>query len=202
METTTIRNRLNLLLSKKRAIGIGIILLMTAHLCTAQNNWRTEIRGGVNFPVKDFGVTKLKTGFGFEGTLTYHFFPQIGIYGGWSSNKFAADNADLNFKETGYSFGLQFIQYIGTSRMNYTIKGGGTYNHVEAENSNGNIILDTRHGVGWQLGAGVTISVGERWLLLPEIRYRSLSRDIKIGTENTTANLNYLSVGLGLSFSF
>jgi opacity protein-like surface antigen len=202
MKTDISNNRLNLFLNKWRTIIICIMLLTTAKIATAQNNWRTEISSGVNFPIKDFGVTKLKTGFGFEGTLTYHFFPQIGIYGGWSSNKFAADNADLNFKETGYSFGLQFIQYIGTSRMNYTIKGGGTYNHIEAENSNGNIILDTSHGLGWQLGAGVTISVGERWLLLPEIRYRSLSRDIKIGTENTTANLNYLSVELGLSFSF
>jgi opacity protein-like surface antigen len=202
MKIRTINNSFNLPFTKMGAMAISIILLMTAHIATAQNRWRAEIRSGVDFPTKDLGTTKLKTGFGFEGSLTYHFFPQLGIYGGWTWNKFAADKSDLDFNETGYCLGLHYMRSIGTSKMNYTIKGGGTYNHIETENNSGDIINDTKHGFGWQLGVGLTISLAARWLLIPEIRYRSLSRDIKIGTENMAADLNYLSAGLGLSFSF
>ena len=82
------------------------------------------------------------------------------------------------------------------------IKGGGTYNHIETENSAGKIIYDTGHGFGWQAGGGIAIPIGKRWLLVPEVRYRSLSRDINTGDGTTPIDLNYLSAGVGISYSF
>ncbi len=82
------------------------------------------------------------------------------------------------------------------------IKGGGTYNHIETENSAGKIINETGHGLGWQAGAGITVPIGKRWMLIPEVRYRSLSRDIKNGNGTTPADLNYISTGIGISYSF
>jgi opacity protein-like surface antigen len=82
------------------------------------------------------------------------------------------------------------------------IKGGGTYNHIETENSAGDIINDTGHGLGWQLGAGVKIPLSMRVFLTPEVRYRSLSRDIKVGEVSRPVDLNYVSAGVGLSFTF
>lgn len=82
------------------------------------------------------------------------------------------------------------------------VKGGGTYNHIETENSDGKMINDTGHGLGWQAGAGITIPVSKRLLLIPEVRYRSLSRNITIDNTTTAADLNYVSAGAGLSWSF
>jgi hypothetical protein len=153
------------------------------------------------------GDTELKTGFGAEGTFTYRFMPHLGAYAGWSWNKFAGGQSsaggNMDYEETGYCLGLQFIHPISKqSKINYMIKGGGTYNHIETENSEGKIINDTGHGLGWQLGIGAAIPVGKKINLVPEIRYRSLSRDIKIDNTTTAVDLNYLSVGVGFSFSF
>ncbi len=188
------------------AAVIGLILILSSQSADAQKKWSFELKPGVNFPTKDLHDAKLKTGFSFEGVLAYRFMPHLAAYAGWSWNKFNADKSfagnDTDFEETGYSFGLQFIQPFPNSNISYLIKAGGIYNHIETENSAGNIINDTGHGLGWQAGAGVSIPLGNRWNLIPEVRYRSLSRDIKIGTEKIPVDLNYVSAGLGISFSF
>ena len=188
------------------AAVIGLILILSSQSADAQKKWSFELKPGVNFPTKDLHDAKLKTGFGFEGVLAYRFMPHLAAYAGWSWNKFNADKSfagnDTDFEETGYSFGLQFIHPISNSNISYLIKAGGIYNHIETENSAGNIINDTGHGLGWQAGAGVSIPMGNRWNLVPEVRYRSLTRDIKIGNEKIPVDLNYVSAGIGISYTF
>jgi opacity protein-like surface antigen len=184
------------------AIMTSILLFMATFSVNAQNRLSFELRGNASIPTKDLGTTKLQTGFGFEGTLGYRFMPHLGAYGGWSWNKFTAKETKIDYEETGYNFGLQFIHPIGESKINYMIKGGALYNHIETENTAGEIINDTKHGWGWQAGIGLPIQLGENWRLTPEVRYRSLSRDMVIGTTNTPVDLNYISAGLGLSVSF
>lgn len=183
-----------------------IVALLFSNGLIAQRNWSFEFRPGVNFATKKLGDASLKTGFGFEGTIAYKFMPHLGAYAGWSWNKFAADNSfmgrNLDFEETGYTLGLQFIHPIAKSNIHYLLRGGAIYNHIETENSDGKIINDTGHGWGWQAGAGVAIPLGKRFMLTPELRYRSLSRDIKTGDGKTPVDLSYVSAGVGLSFSF
>ena len=109
---------------------------------------------------------------------------------------------DASFEETGYTFGLQFIHPIGESDVSFLVRAGGTYNHIEVENKDGEIIIDSGHGLGWQAEAGLKIHMSENFSLLPSVRYRSLSRDIEINNTNTSVDLNYVSVGVGLSWSF
>jgi hypothetical protein len=71
------------------------------------------------------------------------------------------------------------------------MRGGGIYNHIETENTKGEIINDSGRRLGWQDETGVSNAVGRRLNLVPSIRYRTLSRDINI--ENTST-----SVYLGL----
>ena len=188
------------------SILITALLVITPGNAIAQcNKLSFEIRPGVNFPTKDLGNISLKTGVGAEGTFSYRFMPHLGVYAGWSWNRFAADvsteSMKMDFEETGYMYGLQFMHPILGSKLSYMIKGGGTYNHIETENSEGTIINDTGHGTGWQVGVGVAIPVG-RFNLVPEVRYRSLSRDIKVNNAVMPADLNYVSAGLGFSFTF
>ena len=188
------------------SVWATVIFLISSYTATAQKKWSFEFRPGVNFATKKLGDANLKTGFGIEGTFAYRFMPHLAGYAGWSWNKFSASQSfagsNLDFDETGYCFGLQFIHPIEKSNISYMIKGGATYNHIETENSTGKIINDTGHGLGWQAGGGITIPMGNRWLLIPEVRYRSLTRDITVGEVKTPVNLNYISAGVGLSFSF
>lgn len=189
-----------------RNIIVGSFLLLFVTAATAQRKWSFELRPGVNVATKKIGSVNLKTGFGLEGAFAYRFTPNLGAYAGWSWNKFGSKEAfagsKVDFEETGYLFGLQFIHPIEKSIVSYMLKGGGIYNHIETENSSGKIINDTGHGLGWQIGGGLTIPLNERWLLTPEIRYRSLSRNINIGDTKTAVDLNYISAGVGLSFNF
>lgn len=181
------------------------VLMLTAQTANAQRRWSAEIRPGANFATQKLGGANLNTGFGFEGSVAYRFMPHLAAYAGWSWNKFQASESlagsNVDFVETGYLFGLQFIHPIAASRISYLLRAGGTYNHIETENAAGTIINDTGHGLGWQAGVGLAIPLGNRLQLIPEVRYRSLSRNMKIDNATTPVELNYVSAGVGLSFS-
>jgi len=190
-------------------------LLLTAAVLTlfvffnqtiAQDKWSLEFRPGVNYATQDISDADLGLGFGAELTIAYRFMPHLAAYAGWSYNNFAVDQSfagpDASFEETGYTFGLQFIHPIGKSDLSYLVRAGGTYNHIEIENNDGDITIDSGHGLGWQAEAGLVIPLNEKFSLLPSIRYRSLNRDIEIENVSTSVDLNYLSVGVGLSWSF
>ena len=172
----------------------------------AQNRWGAEFRSGVDFATKDLADADLKTGFGFEATFAYRLMPHLSVYAGWGWNKFSADNSfagtDMDFEETGYTFGLQFIHPIEDAGLSLLVRAGGIYNHIEVENVDGEIISDSGHGLGWQAEAGFVIPIIDRLNLLPSVRYRSLSRDLKIDNTVSSVDQNYVSVGVGLSWSF
>ena len=185
---------------------VALVLVFAFHQVKSQDRWTLEFRPGVDFATKNIADADLRIGFGFEGAIAYRFMPHLAAYAGWSWNHFAADESfagtDASFEETGYTFGLQFIHPIGESGLSYLLRAGGTYNHIEIENNDGNIIIDSGHGLGWQAEAGLVIPLSDKFSLLPSLRYRSLNRDIEIENVSTSVDLNYLSVGVGLSWSF
>lgn len=187
-------------------VFIGIAVLCVSRSTFAQNRWSFEIRPGIDFPTTKLGDANLKTGFGVEGAFSYRFMTHLGVYAGWSWNKFSSDESfagnNTDFEETGYTYGLQFIHPIGQTKIDLLVRAGGLANHIEVENSEGDIIADSGHGFGWQVEGGVVLPIGEKWRLLPSIRYRSLARDITIETETTGVDLNYLSLGIGISRLF
>ena len=164
-----------------------------------------EFRTGVDFTANDIANVSPGAGFGFETAAAYRFMPHLAAYAGWSWNHFGTDQSfagtDASFEETGYTFGFQFIHPLGALDLNYLIKLGGTYNHIEVENNKGDIISDSGHGLGWQAEAGIVIRLSDHISLIPGIRYRSLSRDINIDNVSTAIEMNYFSVGAGFSWS-
>ena len=192
---------------KKLLLTIVALTLLTGlNQSIAQDKWSLEFRPGINYATQDIADADLELGFGTELTIAYRFMPHLAAYAGWSYNNFAVDQSfagpDASFEETGYTFGFQFIHPIGKSTLSYLVRVGGTYNHIEIENNDGDIIIDSGHGLGWQAEAGLVIPLSERFSLLPSVRYRSPNRDIEIEDVNTSVNLNYISVCVGLSWSF
>ena len=187
-------------------IVFGISTLFVSHPAVAQSRLSWEVRSGIAFATQDLGDADLGTGFGFEGTLAYRFMPHLAGYAGWGWHRFSADQSfagtNADFEETGYTFGLQFVHPLGKLPLDYFVRGGGIFNHIETENGEGNITADSGHGLGWQVETGLAIPLGNHWQLMPGVRYRSLSRDIEIGTVSTAVDLTYLTVGVGISRSF
>ncbi len=180
-----------------------LVMLMTLH---AQDRWSLDIRGGADYATKELGDADLGVGLGFEGTAAYRFMPHTAVYMGWGWNHFNADQSfagsDIDFEETGYTFGLQFIHPLGDTQLSYLVRAGGVFNHIEVEDQERDFIGDSEHEFGWQVGAGFMIPLGSKWSLTPSVRYRSLSSDIEIDATTTAVDLNYISAGVGLSRSF
>lgn len=193
-------------MKKLLLITVALAIIFTINQSIAQDRWSLELRPGVNYATQDISDADLGLGFGAELTVAYRFMSHLAAYAGWSYNNFAVDQSfagtDASFEETGYTFGLQFIHPIGETEVKYLVRAGGTYNHLEIENSDGDITIDSGHGLGWQAEAGLVIPLSEKFSLLPSIRYRSLNREISINNTTTPVNLNYFSAGVGLSWAF
>jgi hypothetical protein len=160
-----------------------------------------EFSGGASMATSTPGDTKLNPGFGFEGIFHYRIMPHTGVYGGWGWNRFGADNSfagsDVCFEETGYVLGLQFKHPIGTLPLFYYLRAGGLFNHIEIENTDGEIIGNTGHGLGFQLAAGIDYSIGKNWSFTPGIKFNYLKKDVEMNETTKSLNHNYLSLRVG-----
>ena len=171
--------------------------------CFAQEKWNATLRTGINFPTQKLGDTRLKTGFGFEGTIGYRVIPHLYANAGWAWNRLAADNESSNdCEETGYLVGLQFMHPVGVSKLSYLAGFNATYKHIETENDDGDLIADTGHGWGWQAETGLGFQLGKRTKLITFLRYSALSGDLEHGSEQTPLDLSYITAGAGFSWSF
>lgn len=162
-----------------------------------------ELTGGVSVPLKKMSDTRMNVGGGFEATFHYRFIGHLGAYVGWGWNKFAADRsfagAKSDFEETGYVLGLQFSHPIGKSPISWYARAGALWNHIEIEASDGDLKKDSKHGLGYQLAAGVYVPIGKNWSVNAGLKYNSLvRRDIRFDDYNRTLDLKYLSLRVGI----
>jgi hypothetical protein len=193
----------------RTSVGCLALALIALPMTTqAQTRWRLEARTGAAFATQNLADASLDPGFGFEATVVYGFMPRISAYAGWdwyhfssAEASFAGTNSDI--EETGYAFGLRFEQPLGEAApVALRLRAGGTYNHVEVEDASGEITGDSGHGFGWEAGAALGITLGDRWELSPGVRYRSLTPDLDFAGPATSGSLEYVAVEIGVSRSF
>jgi hypothetical protein len=184
----------------------SLSILFTVNTIQAQDRFGVGLFIDGSSATQDAGDADLATGFGFEVDLTYRFMPHLSAYAGWGWQRFGADDsfagAEADFEETGYRFGLQFMHPLGATPLDYYIRAGGVYNHIEIENESGDITADSGHGLGWQAGAGVAVPLGAKWRFMPGLRYQSLSRDIDVGAITTDVDLTYIALDIGFHRTF
>ncbi len=192
----------------KVMIAVAILAMSAVNVFAQENEKRfgIELSGGVSFATRELGHADLKAGFGFEGIFHYRFMKHLGVYAGWGWNKFSANNSfagsHIDFEETGYVLGLQFKHPIGISPVSFYLRAGGLYNHIEIENQADNNILNTGHGLGWQLAGGVDVPLGRNWSLTPGVKFNSLSRKMTIEEVTTKLDLNYIQLRVGILKKF
>ncbi len=182
------------------------LMSMNATAQDTGSRFSIELGAGPSFATSKLAGSSLNTGAGIEGVLHYRFMPHTGAYVGWGWNRNSSDNSfagsDIDFEETGYVFGLQFKHPIADKRLSYYLRAAGLYNHIEVENSDGDIIHDTGHGLGWQLAAGIDLPVGGKWSLTPGLKFNALSRELDMGVVTEDLDLRYLTVRIGVAKGF
>lgn len=193
-------------------ITIGIAALSLATLVhtgslEAQERWTLELRGSGAISTQDAARDTHEKGGGVEATVQYRFFPHLAAYAGWNYTQFNALDAiagpDIDLEETGYVFGLRFEHPLREGgRTRGWVRSGATITHLELENADGDIVEDSGHGLGWEVGAGLAVPFRERWSVTPGVRYHSVSRDLEIENTTTPVELQYVAFEIGLALRF
>lgn len=187
-------------------VAIILLLFIVGIPGIAQDKWTVTFRPGINFLTKDISDSNTKTGYGFDFTGNYRIVNNVDVYAGWGWNQFnggdflSTKNSTIN--QNGFSLGFRYLHPIKDSAITYSLMAGATYEHLEVENPSGVITTKSGHDLGWQIGGGLSYSFGGNWMLRPELRYRVLSAAIELPSGSNDINLNYISFGIGLGFSF
>ena len=194
---------------KAAIVGAGMALLLAAAPLQAQDSWSLELRGNAAVPTSEIAGDELKTGVGLEANVGYRFYEHMSLYAGWDWTHFGANESfagpDMDFEETGYVLGMRWEHPFRSERghgLAAWVRAGGTYKHIEVEDDEGEIVGDSGHGLGWEVGAGLSIPLTASWRLTPGIRYKALSRELEVGSATTDWDLNDVSFELGGRWHF
>lgn len=184
------------------SIALSLLVTVLTFGQGKENRFGIEINGEVSFVSSDLAGANLNTGLGFETILQYRFMPYTSVYGGWGWVNFNAVESfagpDMDFEQTGYILGLQFMRQIGSSPVSYFARAGLLYSHIETENNDGDIISDTGHGVGYQVAGGIEVAMGKNWSLAPGLKFNSLSGETEIEGMNYQLDHRYVSARIGV----
>jgi opacity protein-like surface antigen len=164
------------------------------------------VRGGVNVPVDQFASGDLKVGPGLEMGLGVRVAPDLFVYTAWDwQNRAAKDRlfgATVDMEDTGYAFGLRYVAPV-SGRAKPWVRGGMLVNHVEIEDEDtGDLLADSKHTWGFEVGAGLEMALNDRWNLTPGVRYRRFEPDVRFGSARSSATLSYIVVDVGFSRKF
>lgn len=200
---TAARNTIATIMS---ATGLTVLL---AGPLQAQSRWSMEFRGNAAVPTTEVAGDELSTGVGFEGNVGYRFFEHMSLYAGWDWTHFNADESfagpDMDFEETGYVLGLRWEHPFSGERgegMAGWIRGGATVKHIEVEDDEGEIIAESGHGLGWEVGAGLSLPLGSSWQLTPGLRYKALSRKLEVESATADWDMSDVTFEVGVRWHF
>ena len=170
----------------------------------AQGRWSWEVDAGTAVPTARLAGAELETGFGFGANVRYALQPHLSAYGGWEWHRFRTEGllgaGAVHVEDTGYTFGLRY-EYPFKGRMLGWVRAGGLASHMELEQDD-DIVGDTGHGLGYEVGGGVAVPLGLRTKVTPGVRYRSFARDLELGGETRPGTLSYVAITVGLAVRF
>lgn len=162
-----------------------------------------EGRVGAVLPQGDWGKLA-KTGIGLEGNVTFNLTPVVGVYGGYTWNRFDVDDAlggsdTGRFTEQGFDVGLK-ARFASPTGLPVTpfFRGGAIFHKIGADLGGGlKDSSDTK--LGFDVGGGVEIAVAPRITLTPQVGYSQFNPGSSDSAEDDIDVSNvHLGVGLNI----
>jgi hypothetical protein len=157
-----------------------------------------EIRGDAAIPTGKF-ADRYENGIGFTGSAALQLVPGFGVYGSYSRTNFSVDGPDDDVLDQGYSAGLTASLGGRPGRATPYVGAGLLFHELEV---NGNEVGDAK--MGFEVGAGLAIPLGQRVRITPAVGYRQYNIEgLSLGgLVNTDMNVSYLNAGVGLNIAF
>ncbi len=194
---------------QKSLIALVFILLLVVQVGAQEkemSRFSFEFASGIVVPTKKINDSNFDVGLGFDGLFLYRVISKWGVFAGWGWNKMEVEESYVGkgvcYDETGYVFGIQYSNRVGKKPLSYYLRGGGLHKHIEIEKSDGEIIDDTGHGLGWQVGGGILYSLNKKWGLTTGVNYSSLVRETDLIGSEKEINYKYVSLKIGLIYCF
>ena len=150
-----------------------------------------EARGGVAVPTGDLNDVA-GPGLALNGNITYHFIPVVGVYAGYSVNKFSRDGAG-DYQDNGAEVGLRVGIPTPLIPIDPWIKGGAVFHRLELSGAGTSDFNDS--GVGFELGAGLGFGFGPI-SITPGVTYVSYKYDASNTLQDQ--NANYVKADIGV----
>lgn len=137
-----------------------------------------EVRGGLAFPTGDFGesaedVGEVESGITVGANATYHFMPLLGIYAGYTYNRFGVEGLDeLDVNDQGFNAGLRLAIPTPLLPIDPYVKGGLVYNKLGFTfDGDDEDFIDSDNSLGFEVGAGIGIALGPKLSFTPQLTY-------------------------------
>ena len=146
-----------------------------------------EVRGGAALPRGDFGDLA-DAGTTFGGSATFHFFPLLGVYGGYTQTSFGGDG---DWSESGFDAGVRASVPTLVLPFSPWAKAGLVFYQLDAEGES----FD--RSLGYELGAGVAWSVFPKITLTPGVSWVSYTAETN-RTESGDVDVSHLKVDVGI----
>jgi hypothetical protein len=184
----------------KTLYWIAFILFFTIGL-NAQNKLSFDIRGSYSIPTEDLGQVELDNGINIEVNLGYTIITNASIFGGVEYGIFEDSRLPddvIDFREMGILLGLEYNYPLQENTFSFVLRGGGIYNQVLIENNDGDKIHDTDYGLGWFATTGIDFNILNGIHLIPTVKFKSLTRDYLTYEGIESADLRYVSIGIGV----
>jgi opacity protein-like surface antigen len=166
-----------------------------------------EVRGGLAFPMGDFGEGEgdeagaVESGWTVGANATYHFIPLVGIYGGYTYNRFGVEDFDdVDVVDQGISAGVRLAVPTPLIPIDPYVKAGLVYNSIgfefDGDEGEDEDFLDSDNSLGFEVGAGVGIGLGPKLSFTPQVTYTRY--EPQYDGEGVDANVEHLRVDVGL----
>lgn len=181
-------------------------VLLLASPVSAQPRLTAELRVGGNATIDEFAAVDLRSGIGSEIGLGVRVAPDLFVYGAWGwqqhRSKAPVFGATADVEDTGYAFGLRYVAPVA-SRAEPWVRAGALYNHVEIEDEDaGDLMADSEHTWGFEVGGGLDIALNDRWSLTPGVRYRRFEPTVRFSGAESSTTLSYVAFDVGIALKF
>lgn len=189
-------------------VGILTLILLSAQTAHAQRRPALEIRGGLNLPTGDFGDeggVDAESEAGFGADLMIPLNPRFTLYAGAGREMFGCASCDDNdgFTSTGLEGGAKILLSRGQSGVLPWLKVGAIYHKARFEFDG--VEGESDWGLGFQVGGGVDIPLGEVLSFSPGIRYQRYTatfEPLDLEFFEIDNDVGFLSLDMGLHIQF